>query len=116
MIVRKVLCASDLSTIVSSKRTIIGGLRIRIRLDDGKLHGQTPRSAVEGDGPHAVIQQRNNNVAHAPVTDGKRETRLLIFFHSVVAPGNQYCCNDVRASQADRFPVQSPHVGLDIER
>jgi hypothetical protein len=80
--------------LVVSKRTTIGGLRIRIRPDDGKLHSQTPRFAVEGDGPHIVIHHRKNNIAHAPVPDGKRYTRLLVFLDSVAAAGYQYFGND----------------------
>ncbi len=97
LIVRRVRCASDRSTIVSSKRTIIGGLGIRINPDDGKLHSQTPISAVEANMMHIVIKHRNDNVAHSPVPDGKGEPRLLEFLYSVIYSCGwsvfwQWCC------------------------
>ena len=96
--------ASEWLTIDS---TIIGGQRIRIRPEDGTLHGQTPSSAVEGDGLHVVIQHRNNIIAHAPFPDGKREIRLLVFFYFVVAPGDWNLCDNVVVTKAHRISVQS---------
>jgi len=114
LIVRSVLCASERSIVIYG--AIIGGLRIRIFPDHGKLHGQTPSSAIKGDGLHVVIKYRNDDVAHTPVLDDDKESRLLIFLNSVIAAGDRYFDNDVWVSQAHWITVQSLHVGLDIER
>ena len=94
LIVRRVRCASERSTIIS-KCTIISGLGIRIDPDDGKLHGQTPRSATKGDGLHIVIKYKNDNASHTPVPDDEIESRLLMFLNFGIAAGDRYFGNDV---------------------